>query len=82
MKVEELNDTELKDDASVKCQQDKDNEWEYREVRIHCQTKKIAFLGMECDWLLPILTTAAGTWTYIQWSVAAETFNRNIQGGQ
>ena len=40
MKVEELNDTELKDDASVKCQQDKDNEWEYREIRIHCQTKK------------------------------------------
>lgn len=51
MKVEELNDTELKDDASVKCQQDKDNEWEYREVRIHCQTKKNRFFrdGM---WLI------------------------------
>ena len=60
MKVEELDDTELKDGGSVKCQQDKDKEWEKREIRIHCQTKKIAFLVMEWDWLLYILTTAPG----------------------
>ena len=82
MKVEELDDTELKDGGSVKCQQDKDKEWDKREIRIPCQTKKIAFLVMEWDWLLYILTTAPGTWTYIQWSVAPKTFNRNIQGGQ
>ena len=82
MKVEELDDTELKDGASVKCQQDKDNEWEEREVRIHCQTKTNRFFrdGM---WLIIVHSyTAAGTWTYIQWSVAAKTFIRNIQGGQ
>lgn len=52
MKVEELDDTELKEGASVKCQQDKDKEWEEREVRIHCQTKKNLFFVMERDWLL------------------------------
>ena len=45
MKVEELDDTEVKDGASVKGQQDKDKAWEKPEVRIHCQTKKNRFFS-------------------------------------